>query len=93
MAAGTAGEQSGGSMDTEQDLLLQQEQPATLVISSPGSCRAVSPAATAAPTPCAKKLGYYSENEYLMKLSRQERQRIEQEIKKRYKPGECIFCM
>ena len=95
MAEGPAGELRGGSMDTEQDLLLQQEQPATptgsRVVSSPGSSRGVaslSPAATAAPAPGAKKSGYYSENGYLMELSRQERRRIEQEIKKRFKPGE-----
>ena len=78
-------------MDTEQDLLLQ---PATLeyrVISSPGSssgAASLSPAATAAPTPSAKKSGYFSESGYLMELSRRERQRIEQEFKKRFKPGE-----
>ena len=75
-------------MDTGQDLLLQREQPETRVISFPGSSREVNPAATAAPAPRAKKPGYFSENGYLMKLSRQERQRIEQEIKKRLKPGE-----
>ena len=91
MAEGPAGDQRGGSMNTEQDLLLQREQPATLeyrVISSPGSSREVSLAATGAPAPGAKKPGYFSENGYLMELSRQERQRIEQEIKKRFKPGE-----
>ena len=81
-------------MDTEQDLLLQQEQSATVeyqIISSPGSSRgpaSLSPAATAAPAPGAKKSGYISEHGYLMELSRQERRRIEQEIKKRFKPGE-----
>ena len=73
-------------MDTEQDLLLQQEQPATpkgfRVISSPGR------SSLAATAPGAKKSGYCSENGYLMELSRQERRRIEQEIKKRFKPGE-----
>ena len=94
MAERPAGDQRGGSMDTEQDLLLQREQPATReyrVISSPGSSRgaaSLSLAATAAPALGAKRSGYYSENGYLMKLSRQERQRIEQEIKKRFKPGE-----
>ena len=95
MAEGPAGDQRGGSMDTEQDLLLQREQPAipegSRVISSPDSSRgaaSLSLAATAAPAPGAKKSGYFSENGYLMKLSRQERQRIEQEIKKRFKPGE-----
>ena len=78
-------------MDTEQDLLVQREQPATLeyrVTSSPGSSRKVNPAGTAAPVTRAKKSAYFSENGYLMKLSVQERQRIEQEIKKRFKPGE-----
>ena len=82
-------------MDTEQDLLLQREQPetpeGTRVVSSPGSSRgaaSLSLAATAAPAPGAKKSGYYSENGYLMNLSRQERQRIEQEIRERFKPGE-----
>ena len=91
MAEGPAGDQRGGSMDTEQDWLLQREQPATLewrIVSSPGSSREVSLAATAATTPGAKKSGYIGENGYLMKLSRQESQRIEQEIKKRFKPGE-----
>ena len=81
-------------MGTEEGLLLQREQPATLeyrIISSPGSSRgpaSLSPAATAAPAPGAKKSGYISEHGYLMELSRQERRRIEQEIKKRFKPGE-----
>ena len=88
MAEGPAGDQRGVSIDTEQHLLLQQEQSTTpeyRVISSPGSSREVS---LAAPAPGAKKSGYYSENGYLMELSRQERRRIEQEIKKRFKPGE-----
>ena len=91
MAEGPAGEQRGGSMDTEQDLLLQREQPATPVISSPDRSRgatSLSPAATAAPAPGANKSGYISENGYLMELSIQERRRIEQEIKDRFKPGE-----
>ena len=87
MAEGAAGDQRGGSMDTEQDLLLQREQAETRVISSPGSSREVNLAATA-PAPRAKKPGYFSENGCLMELSRQERQRIEQETKKRFKPGE-----
>ena len=87
MAEGAAGEKRGGSMDTGQDLLLQRVQSENLVIPSPGSSREVSPAATA-PAPRAKKPGYFSENGYLMELSRQERQRIEQEIKERFKPGE-----
>ena len=93
MAEGPAGDQRGGSMDTGQDLLLQRdrEQPATLeyrVFSSPSSSREVSPVATAAPAPGVKKSGYFNESVYLMKLSIQERQRIEQEIKKKFKPGE-----
>ena len=90
MAEGPAGDQRGGSMDTEQDLLLQREQPATpeYRVISPGSFREVNPAATAAPAFGANKSGYISENGYLMELSRQERQRIEQEIKKGFKPGE-----
>ena len=79
-------------MDTEQDLLLQREQPPSpngaRVVASFGSSRgatSLSLAATAAPVPGA---GYYSENGYLMELSRQQRRRIEQEIKKRFKPGE-----
>ena len=81
-------------MDTEQDLLLQREQPETpegTRVISPGSSRgaaSLSLAATAAPAPGAKRSGYYSENGYLMELSIQERQRIEQEVKKRFKPGE-----
>ena len=91
MADRLADEQYGGSMDTEQGLLIQQEQPATPKgsrgISSPGEA-SLSLAATAAPAPGSKKPGYYSENGYLVELSRQERQRIQQEIKKRFKPGE-----
>ena len=97
MAEEPAGDQRGGSMDTghmEQDLLLQRE-PATpkgpRVVSSPGRSReaaSLSLAGTAAPAPGAKKSGYYSENGYLKELSIQERRRIEQEIKKRFKPGE-----
>jgi hypothetical protein len=68
-------------MDTEQDSLLQQEEPAT-----PKGCRgssrgvaSLSLAATASPAPGAKKSG---------ELPRQERQRIEQETNKpRFKPG------
>ena len=79
-------------MDTEQNILTQQKQPATPKgprgISSPVST-GVSLAATSAPTPSdSKKPGYYSENGYLMELSRQERRRIQQEINKRFKPGE-----
>ena len=96
MAEGPVGEQRGGSMDTEQDLLLQREQPATpeyRVISSPDRSRgatSLSLSATAAPAPApgANKSGYISENGYFMELSVQERQRIEQEIKNRFKPGE-----
>ena len=72
-------------MDTGQDSLLQQEQPKG--IPSPGRC-SLSLAATAAPVPGAKTSGYYSENGYLMELSKQERRRVEQEIKERFKPGE-----
>jgi hypothetical protein len=83
-------------MDTEQDLLLQREQPATLKgsrrgISFSGSSRgaaSLSLAATAAPAPGAKKSGHYCEKRYLKELSGQERRRIEQEIKERFKPGE-----
>ena len=74
-------------MDTEQDLLLQQEQPKG--ISSPGHSRgaaSLDPAVTAAPG--AKMSGYYSENGYLIELSKLDRRRIEQEIKERFKPGE-----
>ena len=78
-------------MDTELDLLLQREQPlnpnGVRVVSS-SRAASMSPAATAAPALRAKKSGYYCESGYLTELSRQERQRIEQEIKKRFKPGE-----
>ena len=93
MAEGPAGEQRGGSMDTEQGLLIQQEQPSTPKgsrgVSSLGSSgeASLSLAATAAPVPGGKKPGYCSENGYLMELSRQERRRVQQEIKKRFKPG------
>ena len=81
-------------MDTEQDLLLQREQPPSpsgARVASTGSSREMASlilAATAAPAPGAKKSGYYSENGYLIDLIRQDRRRIEQEIKKRFKPGE-----
>ena len=94
MAEGPTGEQHGGSMDTEQDLFIQQEQPSTPKgsrgVSSPGSSgeASLNLAATVAPAPGGKKPGYFSENGYLMELSRQERRRIQQEIKKRFKPGE-----
>ena len=80
-------------MDTGQDLLLQREQPNGARVDSPGpgssrGAASLSLAATAAPAPAAKRSGYFSENGYLMELSIQERRRIEQEIKKRFKPGE-----
>jgi hypothetical protein len=79
-------------MDTVQDLLLQREQPATPKgsrgIFSPDSSREAASLNLAAPAPGAKKLGYYSEKEYLMELPRR---RIEQEIKKRFKPGDDNF--
>ena len=98
MAEGPAGDQRGGSVDTDQGVVIQQEQPSTPKvsrgISSPGSsgeAASLSLAATAAPSssPGRKKPGYYSESGgYLMELSSQQRQRIQQEIKKRFKPGE-----
>ena len=96
MAEGPTGDQRGGSMDTErQDLLLQREQPATPKgsrgVSFPGSSRgaaSLSLAAAAARVPGAEKSGYFSENGCLMELSGQERRRIEQELKERFKPGE-----
>ena len=94
-----ADEQRGENMDTEQGLLIQQEQPTAPkrpqggISSQPGSSSSVeaslNPAATGAPAPgSGKKPGYCSENGYLMELSRQERRRIQQEINKRFKPGE-----
>ena len=92
MAEGAGGEQHVGSVDTERDLLIQQEQrPGSRGISSRGSsgeAASLSLAATAAPAPGDKNLGYYSENGYLLELPRQERQRVRQEIKRRFKPGE-----
>ena len=100
MAEGSAGEQRGRSTDTQQALLIQQEQPATpkgsRSVFSPGSSGEASlslaaTAAPAAPVPGGgKKPGYYSENGYLMELSRQERRRIQQEINKRFKPGDLL---
>ena len=97
MAEGPAGDQRGESMNTQQDLLIQQEQPSTPKVSrgissSPGSSGeaaslSLSLAATAAPSPGCKKSGYYIENGHLMELSSQQRQRIQQEIKNRFKPG------
>ena len=103
MAEGPPGDQGGacgGSVDTEQGLVFQQEQPSTPKvsrgISSPGSsgepeAASLSLAVTADPAPGRKKPGYmyYSENGgYLMELSSQQRLRIQQEIEKRFKPGE-----
>ena len=92
MAEGTADEQRSGGVDTE---LIQREQPPTpngsrgRSTSSPQSAveaANLSLAATAAPVN--KKPGYFSENGYLLKLPKQERQRVRQEIKRRFKPGE-----
>ena len=96
MAEEPAGDQRGGSVDTEQGVVIQQEQPSTpkvsLGISSPGSpgeAASLSLAAVADPAHGRKKPGYYSENGgYLMELSSQQRLRIQQEIKNRFKPGE-----
>ena len=93
MAEGPAGDQGGGSVDTGQGVVIQQKQPSTLrvsrAISSPSSPASLSLAApTPSSSPGRKKPGYYSENGYLMELSSQQRQRIQQEIKKRFKPGE-----
>ena len=71
-----AGDQRGGSMpDTEQGLLIQQELepdfPNTSRHPLPWEGPSPSLAATAAPAPGGgKKPGYYSENGYLMELSR-----------------------
>ena len=92
MAEGTAGEQRRGGVDTE---LIQREQPPTPKGSRrstssrrSGEATNLSLAATAAPAPFDKKPGYYSENGYLLELPRRERQRVRQEIKRRFKPGE-----
>ena len=87
MAEGPAGDQRGVSMDTEQDLLLQREQPGTPKGSrgtySPSSSSAgAASLSLAAPAPGARNLG---------ELPRQERRRIEQETNKpRVKPGESL---
>ena len=91
-----AGEQRGGSMDTELGLLIQQElEPDFPNISRhplPWEDPSLSLAATAVPASGGgKKPGYYSENGYLMELSRQERRRILREINQRYKPGESLY--
>ena len=89
MAEQPAGEYRGGSSDTEKGILIQQDQPATpnsRGISSPSSGKASQ--SLAATATGGKKPGYYSENGYLVKLSRQERRRIQQEINKKFKPGE-----
>ena len=91
MAERPAGDQRGEWWDLS---FLQGEQPPSpngARVASPGSSRGVAslgPAATAARATGVNKSGYYSENGYLVELSSQERQRIEQEIKKRFKPGE-----
>ena len=73
MAEGPAGDQRGESMNTQQDLLIQQEQPLIPKVSrgifSPGrsgEAASLSLAAAAAPALGRKKPGYYSENGYLM---------------------------
>ena len=86
MAEQPAGEHRGGSSDTEHRLLIQPATPNSRGISSPSSGKA-SPSLAATATG-GKKTGYYSENGYLMELSRQERRRIQQEINKKFKPGE-----
>ena len=86
MSEQPAGEHCGGSSDTEQGLLIQPATPNSRGISSPSSGKA-SPSLVATATG-GKKPGYYSENGCLMELSRQERRRIQQEINKRFKPGE-----
>ena len=95
MAEGPAGDQLADSVDTDQGVVIQQEQPSTPKvsrgISSPsisGEAASLSLAATADPAPVRKNPGYYSENGYLMELSSQQRLRIQQEIKDRFKPGE-----
>ena len=92
MAEGPAGEQREVGVDTAQDLLIQQSTlKVSRGISSPGSsgeAASLSLAATADSAPGRKKPGYYSENGYLMELSSQQRQRIQEEIKNRFKPGE-----
>ena len=97
MAEGPADKQRRGSMDTEEGLLIQQEQPAaprgSRSVSSPGTGEAcVSLAATAAaPALGDKKPGYYSDSGYLTELSRQERRRITQGINKlQFKAGESL---
>ena len=94
MAEGPAGEQRRGSIDKDQGLLIQPptSKGSRDISSRPGISGEASlnlAAATSAPAPGdGKKSGYYSENGYLMELFRQERRRIQEEIKKRFKPGE-----
>ena len=102
MAEGPADEQHGGSVDKEQDVLIEQEPRSThrlrnleyldlwqeqsaLIPNSQSS------SGEAGLIPGSKKQpGYYSENGYLMELSMEERQRIQEEINQRYKPGELL---
>ena len=97
MAEGPAGDQLADSVDTDQGVVIQQEQPSTSKVSlgisspgSPGEAASLSLAAAASdPAHGRKKPGYYSENGgYLMELFSQQRLRIQQEIKNRFKPGE-----
>ena len=97
MAEGPAGDQRGGSMDTDQGVVIQHEQPSIPKVSrgffSPGNsgeAASLSLAATADPAPVRKKPGCYSEKGYLMELSSQQRLRIQEEIKNKFKPGEII---
>ena len=91
MAEGPAGEQREVGVDTAQDLLIQQStSKVSRGISSPGSSgEAASLSLAASAAPGRKKTSYYSENGgYLMELFSQQRLRIQQEIKNRFKPGE-----
>ena len=92
-------EQRGGSVDSDQELLIDESSSDTLVIpralirrvSGTGSQAVVSRATPLNPSDADSKIpGYYSKNGYLKTISRQERRRIQQEIQRGYKPGKAM---
>ena len=82
-------EQRGGSVDSGQELLIDESSSDTLVIPR-ALIRRVSGTGSQASDAGSKIPGYYSKNGYLKTMSRQERRRIQQEIQRGYKPGKAM---
>ena len=85
-------EQRGGNVHLNQEMLTGESSTGTPMILSPVRRISGSQASDAG----SKIPGYYSKNGYLKTMSRQERRRIQQETKRRYKPGKampnvCVF--